>query len=165
MSRADSYDPRYEQVLELYHQAEVNLREDRLQQADQCLQRAIELNAPYPQIYILKVDCDLRMKNPMEALRYCNEGIRVIKDTKNEIDVMYKIKLLHKKHQIYNELHIFDKARKELDQLDEVLDKALNQVIISQEKYYEIRDQLNLNVDSINIGVLSNEVSVQTSAA
>lgn len=145
MSANGTYEKGYEDAIELYRKAESSFKDEHIQQADQYLQKALDMKPPYPKIYLLKIECDLHLNNTKQALAICNQALEILTDSKyhGTDSISDRIDLLHAKYKIYQEMQVFDKALKELENLETFLKKALAEQSITVDRYNQIMYKIN----------------------
>lgn len=161
MSGENYYEPAYEEAKDLYQKGEVLFRQDKIHEADTYLQKAVDMRVPYLQLYLLKIECDLRLKNLKQALGYCNQAIEILDDPKCHIrdSLAHRLDLLHSKSKIYHEMQIFDKALKEMDKIESVLKKAFEEHKISYDEYKELSNKFSQETKIIKLAVSEPKVN------
>ena len=144
MSTMNAYDTKTQEVAELYRRANAALKEEHLEQAQRFLDKAIELKVLNLQVYLLKIECDLRSKNFPEALKICKRALEHYDEMKYAAKnaVCDKFELFLVRYQIYVQMGENEQAANELADLEAFVKQAHEDKLISTEKYKLYRGRI-----------------------
>jgi len=103
--------------------AQQHFKEKKYLQASLYYEKAIEKDPTNSEIYLLKSQCSYSLSNFEHALREVNSGLEKSETNSHNEDssLILKVRLLHLRSQIYQEMKDFENAKKDKDRVKRIL--------------------------------------------